>query len=346
MSVGRFRKSIVILAAASLFVALNSNKMLNSQFGGLAPLTYQFFSQERRGLARIDDHLWPYNGEKPLGDTDTVFLLGIFSTESEKYAHRREYIRKTYLSTGDDRICKLEEYKRQQREQPNDVRCQIPYTFVIGGGDASRPSDHDDDEPLTLETHHNGHEDPEGDCTYLNIKENMENGKSTTYMKFGAMLAKEYGIDYIGKTDDDTVLAIQLLLQFLDDDLPPAPFNRRIYGGTSWASWAHNHMYAAGQFYFLSSDLADYVSIQLTAKDRRGMMHSRPTEDADMGTFIFSHPRPIKFISLSTFRFWHHPKKTEKDFLDSYSKINALPGFGLIMPFWHLCPAWIQGKGV
>ena len=205
---------------------------------------YQFFPSEERALStNMENHLMPYNNEPPIGagGPKTTFLLGIFSASGEKYTKRRSYIRNTYLA-DDPRICKLSEYKRQVVESPNEVKCQVPYTFVVGAGGKNRPTDHDDYQSLTLETDQYGNVDSEGDCTYLNIKENMEDGKSTTYFKFGASLVRDYSIDYFGKIDDDSVLAPKLLFQLLEDDLPPAPYNSRIYGGSSWASYAHDIM--------------------------------------------------------------------------------------------------------
>ena len=100
---------------------------------------------------------------------------------------------------------------------------------------------------------------------YFILPKNMEEGKSTTYMKFGTTLP----VDYIAKVDDDTVLAIQLLLQLMEDNLPPISYNKRIYGGSSWASRTHSHLYATEPFYFISADLANYVSRQLTNGKRR-----------------------------------------------------------------------------
>ena len=257
-------------------------------------------------------------------------------------------MRETYLAIDDPRICKLSEYKKQLDKDPNNVVCQVPYTFVIGAGNKDQPFDHDDDErPLTVETEIDGHVDPEKDCTYLNIRENMEDGKSTTYFKFGASIARPYNIDYIAKIDDDSVLSPQLLFQLLEDDLPPAPYNRRHYGGSSWASYAKNMMYAAGQFYFMSADLAHYVSNSLSAKQRLSLMHSRHTEDADVGAFVFSHPRPIKFVQLSNRRFWHHPEKSPLSFKNAWqTRMGGLPQNGQPLPFWHLCPSWHDGKGL
>lgn len=175
----------------------------------------------------------------------------------------------------------------------------------------------------------------------------MEEGKSTTYMKFGANISNEYGIDYIAKIDDDSVLGVDLLLQLMEDDLPPMPYNRRTYGGGIWASYAHSHIYAPGQFYFMSPDLANYVSNEITPEDRLHMKHSRHTEDADMGTFVFSHIRPIKYINLNTQKIWVHPKKTEKEFRSAWKDIhNILPQYGKLFPFEFLCPTWLKGGGV
>lgn len=285
-----------------------------------------------------------------LGHKSTM-LLGIFSTSGPKYATRRSVIRDTYLSVDDPRLCNLGEYKRQVQENPNNVVCQLPYTFVIGAGDSSRPYDHDDHKPLTVPEadliDHNI--DIEDDCTYLNIKENMEDGKSPTYLKFGADLSKSLNIDYIAKIDDDSVLAVNVVLELLDKELPPAPYNRRHYGGASWASLSKSLMYAAGQFYFMSSDLANYVGNSLSGEQRLSLMHSRHTEDADIGAFVFSHPQPVKFINLMTYAFWHHPRKDVKSFKESWEKDMAqfprLNKRGNLL-LSHFCPTWLsEGKG-
>jgi len=299
--------------------------------------------------SNMENNLKVYNGEAPIGagGKKTTMVLGIFSTNGRKYHDRRSYIRDTYLAIDDPRICKLSEYKRQVEENPYSVICQVPYTFVIGAGGKDRPFDHGDDEPLALETDPDGHVDPEGDCLYLNIKESMEEGKSPSFLKWGASIATDYHIDYFAKIDDDTVMAPLLLFQFLQDDLPPVPYNRRFYGGAGWASHARAFVYAAGQFYFVSSDLANYIGFQQTPEERRKLMHSRHTEDGDMGSFVFSHPRPVKFVNLSHYKFWHHPGKTEDKFRRLWeNNIGALPTRGELMPYWHLCPAWAKGKGL
>ncbi len=280
----------------------------------------------------------------------TTMLLAIF-TRSSAYMDRKEYVRDTYIKgtlDEDDRFCKLDDFIRQTKEMAIEDRpCQVPYTFVIGAGGRHKPYDHDDDNtPITLQTDREGSIDPEGDCTYLNIQENMNFGKSPTYFKYGAELSKEYAIDYIAKLDDDTMISIDLLMEFINDELPPAPYNKRIYGGAARLSLMQSHMYAAGEFYFMSSDLADYVANSLTAEERSELMIRRRIEDLDMATFIYSHPMPIKFMNLYPRMFWHHPCKSEKCFRTFWE--HQMPSLGNIerpvLPWTHYCQTILSGR--
>lgn len=304
------------------------------------------------------------------GGHKSTMLLGIFSTLSEKCTQRRSLIRETYLSTNDPRVCTLNEYKRQVHDDPNNVVCQVAYTFVIGAGDSSRPRDHDDKEPLTVFdtppaadvaatdmtpkvgdgtiSTSRGTFNIENDCTYLNIQENMNDGKSPTYFKFGANLSASYQqqIDYIAKIDDDSILSLPLLIDFLDQDLPPSPYNKRHYGGTVWGSYEKNIILPFGEFYFMSSDLANYVGNVLSSAQRRSMMHARHTEDADMASFVFSHPRPVKFITMSTYTIWHHPRKKAPDFRRTFDEtMHMLPKVcHYQFPMHRLCKGWLNGE--
>lgn len=280
---------------------------------------------------------------KPL---PTTFLLGIFSYSAGGF--RRQYIRDTYLGIDDERICKLSEFIRQTEEDPLTRKCVVPYAFIMGGGGYTRPPDHNDFEPLIKDTDKNGVADPEGDCIYLNIRENMEDGKSSTYLKYGASLAREYGIDYVGKLDDDSVLAPKELFQLLVEELPPAPYNTRIYGGPPRLSRIQNHMYAAGEFYFVSSDLADYVGNTLDANERESLrLEQRHVEDLDMGTFIHSHPRPIKFFNLETHMIYKHPLKSESKFRDFWeNKLYQLPYRNHALMWHNYCIGVMSGKSL
>jgi len=300
-------------------------------------------SLEMRNVSRLKGDKAPGN-ELPINigvSHGTSMLLGIFSMSTKKASRRRELIRRTYLY-NDSRVCSLQEYQKQSLESPHQRICQIPYTFVIGAGKLSRPQDHDDNEPLLLETDQNGA--VEIDCTYLNIKENMEKGKSTTYLKYATSVAKISGLDFIAKIDDDTVMSMPLLLEFIDDELPPTPFNRRIYGGSFVPSRELQHIYAQGQFYFMSIDLADYVANSISATERE--RNSIFIEDLDMGTFIQSHPRPIKLMDITTRMFWIHPRKWEGQFVSTIVRqVSSLPHRKQPMVnFSYYCPHWAKGE--
>ncbi|GFH56562.1 hypothetical protein CTEN210_13038 [Chaetoceros tenuissimus] len=240
-------------------------------------------------------------------------LIGIFSTSGiEKYDHRREYIRETFVNSAEEHLCSLNEYLNTIESTRANAGCEIIYTFVIGAGDSDRPTDHGDDEPLTLPYDQHGKSEP--DCTYLNIRENIEQGKSATWLKYASLIGRQYGFDYVMKVDDDTVLTVPQLVQFTREELPPVPYNTRIYGGPPRPSRSANTLYAAGELYFMSLDLAYYVGNELTAQDRVDMRTAkRPVEDLDMGTYIYSHPYPIKFLNMYRMGIWTHEGRTKEE---------------------------------
>merc|ERR1712127_155335 len=127
---------------------------------------------------------------------------------------------------------------------------------------------------------------------------------------------------------------------FIDDNLPPSPHNKRMYGGVLWGNPEHKLVYGAGQFYFMSVDLADYVGNTLTADDRKKLMSKRrPTEDMDLGAFVFSHPKTVKFMNLSYYIFWSHPlKETKKWMKEANNGYKKNPGRAHYVPFFALCP--------
>jgi len=299
-------------------------------------------SLEIRSLSKMTDHLHAYQNEAPIGaGRGTTMLLGIFSMKSDKAKRRRQLIRSSLLSS-DYRICSLGEFQRQASDTPNQRSCQIPYTFVIGAGDNDRPTDHNDEEPVTLDSDQDG--ETEDDCTYLNIRENMEHGKSPTFLKYVSSIAKTNGLDFVAKIDDDTVMAMPLLLEFINDDLPPAPYNRRIYGGSFVPSRKRQHIYAQGQFYFMSVDLAEYIGSSMSAAERE--KHSVFIEDLDIGTFVQSIQRPIKIIDITSRTFWLHPRKKDHEFLDSIeNQIETLPHYRpTALNFGFYCPHWSRNE--
>ena len=159
---------------------------------------------------------------------------------------------------------------------------------------------------------------------------------------------REGRVDYVAKTDSDTLINPALLLDFVERDLPSAPNNRRTYGGKTWANFKRSSVYMAGQFYFLSTDLARFVTRTLTADDRRALGGGARTalEDVDMGSYVFSHPRPIKLVSVAGSMFWWHPVRDEGSWGDLWKYRDATsPYHTPEMPYKELCEHW-QGHSL
>jgi len=77
-------------------------------------------------------------------------------------------------------------------------------------------------------------------------------------------------------------------------------------------------------------------------------MHSKPTEDCDMGSFIYSNPNPIKFVNLSPGKIWEHPKKTLEEFSLSWTDEieERLPLRMHPLPYTFFCPMFLEGHGL
>lgn len=249
--------------------------------------------------------------------TSTTLLLGIFSTLTEDEKLKRSLMRDTYLA--DPRFCSLREF--QNANNWIQSSCKIPYAFVVGGNDDGS-TEHAEYSRLTLDASTLEEDKVYGDVIHLNIRETMEEGKSVSWMKYGATIS---GVDYIAKADSDTLFYPDHVFQMIERDLPPAPYNQRIYGGKTAITpeLPRESIYAEGQFYFMSSDLALYVSNTLSATQREILSREPLTEDIDMSTFIFSHPRPIRFVSMSHHRIWVHQMKKLDNFRARYDNMKA-----------------------
>ena len=116
------------------------------------------------------------------------------------------YKNKTHLV---DRICSLSEAQTMDS-------CQLIYTFVVGAnphGPTNLVDYHNSSHPLTLTGSDVVAQFPdvlsnassftsremilEKDILYLNIKENMEEGKTPSWFHVANTLVEEYEIDYI-----------------------------------------------------------------------------------------------------------------------------------------------------
>jgi len=179
--------------------------------------------------------------------------------------------------------------------------CQLVYVFVAGGnstGPKERVTYNDNSsEPMTLPSN-------ESDVVLLNIQENMKEGKSQSYFKYATTIVDEYlYFDYIAKTDSDTLIFPDRLLNDRINKLPAFPHNIRVYGGYRPVEKVEvDHIkgpiYWQGSFYFLSNDMARYITS--TACDRKNL--ALWSEDKSICNFVHSHPKPIHRIKLNITR--------------------------------------------
>jgi hypothetical protein len=167
-------------------------------------------------------------------------------------------------------------------------------------------------------------------------RENMNEGKSDTWFAYGAKLSKEHNLvfDYIAKSDTDTLPKLDETIDFVNVHLPPSPYNNAILAGEFvdkmwWKgvtaqkeieqrivdkySWII-HLYTKGQFYFLSTDLAEGVGNEAAYKieDPAYSIHH---EDHDVSTMavLSNDYDPVNYVMVSPRnRFWDHPLKIKE----------------------------------
>eukprot|EP00797_Seminavis_robusta_P001191 Sro1074_g238300.1 n/a (322) ;mRNA; r:19572-20537 len=229
---------------------------------------------------------------------------------------------------------------------PNDelrYQCQFIYTFVVGGNKTNNARTElvDDSAPITVtpSTNHNHNHirskdlRSATDVTFLNIQENMNDGKSQTWFKYAAMLMQQYDLDYAGKMDSDSLPYMDKFFSWAHTYLPPPPYNAGILAGVPidklwWQSRSKAqmaldetedffknsfgkvfHLYAAGQCYILSRDLVHTVVLEAPHSHAYQEGH----EDHDISAMAFHSSKPISFHFLNLQQqFWRHPVKRYK----------------------------------
>lgn len=308
--------------------------------------------------ARSSDISYNYSKQTSLSFLNSVkkekprFLWGIFSMNSKGEVLKRQSIRETYLSfyktlPGANssheyyhRICSLHEYKLWRKS--NDRKyfsCHMIYAFVVGSNtDANAHTDlceatqEDPLYPLTVAETSNDSASKivsskkgfllatEEDIVHLNIKENMNQGKTTSWYRYGVSLIDGAGddelhFDYIVKVDGDKlVFPDQFFHQMKVLNLPvnPSKETELVFGGypaifgpnSIQAQWLEGTpFYMSGEMYFLSVSLARYVisdGLNRTKFDSYRPNNKRGHEDLSMGKFVFSHPNHenILFIKI------------------------------------------------
>ena len=243
-------------------------------------------------------------------------------------------------------VCSIGELKD---DKVDTLHCELVYTFVVGAGSDGTtslrlnapfevPSRQQTCEAVPDQT----------DCllpdmTLLNIVENMNSGKSPTWLAYGASLSEQYGIDYIAKQDTDTIIYLDKYFEFARSHLPPTPFATDIFAG--WFAdkrfWprmegdvvevrkftykASMTLFAQGQFYLLSCDLAAKMSLAIAQHAQfstKGYLEEHEDRDVTSAVLLGSG-RQLHFIFISKEDlFWQHRVKIKlgKKFSQEWDK--------------------------
>jgi hypothetical protein len=171
----------------------------------------------------------------------------------------------------------------------------------------------------------------EEDVTYLNIRENMNKGKSLTWFKHASSnIAKEFQIDIIIKMDTDVMLFPERVLVDIQRRLKYSHKNPRpngVYGGKQIKHRGHDFM--QGGFYFLSTDLASFITSKecdrsLIEEDKE-KFGSR-AEDAEIGALVNNYLGEVQWMDFVVpVSVWiHHLKlKDKKGLLQNWDHFLA-----------------------
>jgi hypothetical protein len=249
-------------------------------------------------------------------------LIGVLSDSQSEIAHeRRQRQRQLFIHwKNDPRICSLQGFLSHQEQwdknrklykkdmghnhHHHQIDCQVIYSFVLGGStkNSSIPTvrlNDTPDQPLLYDSsfmldkgnanssnfkrahlHYDALDNK--DSIFLNIVENMNDGKTATFIYWASKFAKKWDIPFVAKCDDDTFLDIELLLDFMQSDLPPIPISSKkpsVMAGYLWhkkVPWHPStdqsfwelqfylgfHMYLMGGFFLLSADLAEEATVE------------------------------------------------------------------------------------
>ena len=258
-------------------------------------------------------------------------LFGILSADFKNdYSYRKRH-RMLFQLWNDPRVCSLPDFKNMSVE--DQYKCELIYTFVLGGNPNESTELLDDSRPPEVEKPVTGvcPDLNEPDVILLNIKENMNEGKSQSWMKYGADIAEKYDLDYVTKCDADAILHLHEFFKFAYHQLPPAPYNKNVYIGAlrDKAYWPRHttqedrirfesyfgnnfegvHLYVAGQIYIVSTDLARFIGKEALESK---CPYCEGHEDHDISAMAFHSPDPIKLVVVGrSHRFWEHPVKGE-----------------------------------
>jgi hypothetical protein len=279
-------------------------------------------------------------------------LVGILADgQTEESKEMRNRFRQLFQVWNDSRVCSLNEFSAKdwvdrssymgESDHDTSYDCQIVYSFVLSAysrnnslshftnevGNTSTVKLHDTlSDPLVLQTvpssntivHSDAIQPPYSDIMeykdgiFLNIVENMNEGKTETFLYWASMVSQQYKIPFIAKCDTDTFIRIQKLLRFLHQELPRSPVsvndsdvipqsivvgamrNKPWKGGflptVDESFWRQQyfqgmHLYLNGGFYLMSHHLAE-----LAVREARHVEHIIPNIKMDLPHGEYNDP--------------------------------------------------------
>jgi len=227
----------------------------------------------------------PSNSSRRVPPNRPRILMGIFSTMSSRTdARYRSLFRELFQANHPyrDRICPLSNVHDS---------CELIYTFVLGANPNTTTTEirtGPDAESFLFQgsVAAFAEDAAEGDYTFLNIRENMDEGKTPTWWAFVSHILQKYELDYAAKCDSDTILLLDGLFGFAETYLPPKTHRRILLGKFSDSMLYQNllpsgqvdrqrkylegkfgshtlHWFAQGQFYLLSAQLIQDIQVEI-----------------------------------------------------------------------------------
>jgi hypothetical protein len=274
----------------------------------------------------------------PPPPTMRVFMGIISSSHSRMEMVYRNKHREIFQLWNDTRLCTLHDFELNPHSE-----CRIIYSFVLGGGDNSTPTqllEEDPSHPLVLTNIPilpRFQDINDKDMTVLNIQENMNEGKTPTFFYFGSQVARKHNtIGYVVKCDLDSTFRLDTLIKFVDQQLPTNgsptvvgtlrhkaywPVNRTNKQEEYWQQsyYAGMHLYLAGSLYMVSVDLVQAM-VEEARKPKTNHAYFEGHEDHDatamieLGGAAREYPALIRWIVMGKHksRFWEHPVKFTK----------------------------------
>ncbi|KAL7575302.1 hypothetical protein ACA910_001827 [Epithemia clementina (nom. ined.)] len=273
--------------------------------------------EQRDKAETVPDQPDPKQSHRPLR-----VVYGIMSHDmTERGKYTRQIMRSTFLSFYSKKyhlslnnvsdakdqehwICSFNRLIQGNLKEPE--KCRLAYAFVVGAN-PNGPTilfNYNDSYPLALSSASNGEVPSEADVVYLNIKENMNGGKTPTWFRYATSVLEERGWkddwDYIFKADSDNLMYPPKFFRTLEKYSPKERPVRNIYGGWMWnvarcqqpfdpqcqLPLETGNIYASGGCLFLSTNLASFISDPARVGDQEKLISMFPHEDMVTGLAV------------------------------------------------------------